>query len=632
MRYSVRQIRLGILFLCTSAGTFCTSTGMLFAQPTAEDALALKPMQADAEYDTPTGDEIAKCTIRSVNKGDESAWVVYSPNGELLRRFVDTNNDSKLDMWCYCKNGIEVYRDIDADYNGKADQYRWYGMAGIRWGLDKDEDGEIDAWNTISPEETSAEVVRAIQTNDATKFSRVLLTEAEIERFGFEADVQKELIQKVKKAGEEFLAFAKRQDLVSADSKWVDFSAVRPGVIPSSLMPTKTDVVVYENVLAVVETNGKLGEVNLGTLVKVDDGWRVIDLPSSSTAGYFFSSPRTTTAMISASSGSGETVANPEMQELVAALEKVDKSLTGATAPAEKTALQQQRIETLRKLAAASEGRDRDIWLQQMIDSISSGAQTGTLPDGVKLLDQIQIELAKAENRELAAQARFAYLSAEYALTLQEKDADFAKIQDKWLSDLAEFVKDFPTETPAADAMLQLAISEEFVGNDAKAKEWYSSIVKDFPNSTFAKKAAGAVQRLDSVGRSVSIKGTTLQGRRLDVAAFRGNYVIVQYVAEWCQQCTDDVDHLQKLQKKYPKAGIISVSLDNTRQEAADYVRTHRINWPVVHEEGGLDSSLGTEMGIFTLPLTILIDKNGTVMNRNTTIAELDAELAKRFK
>ena len=47
-------------------------------------------------------------------------------------------------MWCYFLDGLEVYRDIDSNFNGKADQYRWFHTAGTRWGTDKNEDGRID--------------------------------------------------------------------------------------------------------------------------------------------------------------------------------------------------------------------------------------------------------------------------------------------------------------------------------------------------------------------------------------------------------------------------------------------------------------------------------------------------------
>ena len=54
-----------------------------------------------------------------------------------LRRHERDNN---VDQWCYYLDGLEVYRDIDSNFNKNADQYRWFHTAGTRWGVDKDED------------------------------------------------------------------------------------------------------------------------------------------------------------------------------------------------------------------------------------------------------------------------------------------------------------------------------------------------------------------------------------------------------------------------------------------------------------------------------------------------------------
>ena len=69
-------------------------------------------------------------------------------DGAVLRQFSDSNADNIVDTWSYYRGGLEVYRDIDANFNGKADQYRWFHTGGSRWGLDKNEDGKIDAWKS----------------------------------------------------------------------------------------------------------------------------------------------------------------------------------------------------------------------------------------------------------------------------------------------------------------------------------------------------------------------------------------------------------------------------------------------------------------------------------------------------
>ena len=125
--------------------------------PPADKALALRPVQSGVQIDVPPPAEIANCTVKAERHGKTSGWVVRDPHGTVLRRFLDTNADNYVDQWCYYRFGVEVYRDIDSNFNQKADQYRWFHTGGSRWGIDKNEDGKIDVWKFISPEEASEE-------------------------------------------------------------------------------------------------------------------------------------------------------------------------------------------------------------------------------------------------------------------------------------------------------------------------------------------------------------------------------------------------------------------------------------------------------------------------------------------
>ena len=92
--------------------------------PTVEQAMGLNPIQKEVEYERPEAAEVAKCAIKPEQIGGQSGWVVRNGAGEILRRFVDTNSDNFVDLWCYYDGGGEVYRDIDSNFNGSADQYR----------------------------------------------------------------------------------------------------------------------------------------------------------------------------------------------------------------------------------------------------------------------------------------------------------------------------------------------------------------------------------------------------------------------------------------------------------------------------------------------------------------------------
>ena len=148
----------------------CLPVELLAAPPSIEQALALSPVQDDVNYQTVDAAEAAECSVEDIEIDGWSGWEVIAGDGSILRRFADTDRDKKIDLWCYFDQGVEVYRDIDSDGNGKADQYRWLGTAGTRWAVDKNEDSKIDMWKQISAEEVTAELVNAVRGRNPRKF------------------------------------------------------------------------------------------------------------------------------------------------------------------------------------------------------------------------------------------------------------------------------------------------------------------------------------------------------------------------------------------------------------------------------------------------------------------------------
>jgi thiol-disulfide isomerase/thioredoxin len=610
------------------------------AQVTPEQALGLKPIQSDVDFDLPDREQAAKCTVKAKTDNGASGWVVLDPAGQLLRRFLDTNGDNRVDLWCYCKAGIEVYRDIDSNFNGKADQYRWLGTGGIRWGLDNDEDGRIDHWKMISAEEVTAEVVAALRTRDSARFGRLLPSDVEIASLGLGETQRSDVSDMVGKATSGFSEMARRQTAVTDQSIWLNFGASQPGVVPAGTDGSTKDLIVYDNVSAIVETDGKHEQIAIGTLVKVEGGWRVINLPTnigdSQTAslpgGYFFQQA----AFVRSEAVADSEGISEEIQKLIRDLESVEKALEAASSPQQLAKLNASRADVLARLVeSASNSEEREAWIRQFADSVSAAVQSGGYPDGVQRLKSLSGQLQKAAPQApVTAYVEFRYQSAKYAHQLAQPNADYAKIQDQWLTDLRDFVKAYPKGEDAAEAMLQLAVGEEFAGKTDEAITWYGRIVQQFADSTHASKAAGAKRRLESVGKSISVQGATLDGKSTSLAQYRGRTVLIHYWATWCEPCKQDMTLLKQLQAKYARQGfaLIGVNLDSDRETAVRFLQSNSLPWPHLFEPGGLDSRLATELGILTLPTMILVGKDGTVLNRNIHAAELDEELKKRLR
>lgn len=618
-----------------------SGSAALAAGPTAEQALQLQPIQADVDYQRPAAGEIAQCKIGAEKIGNATGWVVSGPNGERLRVFLDTNDDKKVDQWSYFKDGVEVYRDVDSDFNGKADQYRWLGMAGTRWGVDVDEDGKVDGWKMISAEEVSSELVEAAKTGDVDRFISLIPTQDELKSLGLTGQRAKDIADKVAKSEQAFTAWARTQKAIDNSTKWVHFGATRPGVVPAGTDGVTKDLVVYENAIAMLETGGQHGQIELGTLVRINDAWRLIGVPSGGAgASEVAASPQGSFFSVSYNGGpaaaSGNMGIGAEMQELLDQLEKLDQQMAQATSPQQREQIAMQRLEVIKKvIGAANDPEMRENWIKQLADALSGGIQTGELTKGLDQLQSLADQVEKqAPKTDLAAYVRFREMSAAYTQQFNDPKADYAKIQDAWLDKLEGFIDAYPKSADSAEAMMQLAIAHEFAGEEDDAKKWYARIRSDFEGSTLGDKANGAIRRLDAVGKPYVIRGTTLDGKKLDSSAFKGKAVLIQYWATWCEPCVEDMKVIRELQAKYGARGFqpIGVSLDSGEAEVRQFLTANRLPWPQLYQDGGLDSPYALEMGVLTLPTMILIGPDGTVISRGLHISQLDSELGKLIK
>jgi thiol-disulfide isomerase/thioredoxin len=638
------RIRRGLLF---AAAAFW----LLFQGPravdatTVADALRLTPVQPDVDYDKPAAEQINQCKLEAVENG--TAWVVLSPSGQTLRRFADTNGDKNVDQWCYFASGIEVYRDIDADFNEKADQYRWLGTAGMRWGIDQNEDGQIDMWRAISAEEVTSELVAAVRENDYARFQRLLISSEEIGSLGLSREKQAELREKAESALNRFRQVALRQKLIGRDTKWVHFGGTRPGVLPAGTDGSTRDLVIYENVLAMIERTGvtdnsRHGQLNVGSLVRVGDSWRLIDLPSgllddkanAAPDGFFLTASRV--------AASGPDVSLPEeaaserTRKLTSELDEIEKRISRGTVSArEMNQLHDQQVRVLQELAnQAGSDEERRVWIRQLADTVSGAVQTNAYANGARVLQSLATSVAA--DRELAAYVKFRDMSTDYTVQLQNPNADIAKVQEEWLARLEAFVKEYPASDDAPEAMLQLAVAEEFAGNDAKANGWYRQITAADADELLKRKAQGAILRLNSVGKPIRLTGPVVNAgsRPLDLAALRGKIVVVHFWATWCEPCKEDIKALRELRSRYGGRGFecVGINLDNEADAVKAFVRQNQVNWPQIHETGGLDSRLAVDFGVVTLPTMLLIDDKGHVLNRNVHVTELEQELRKRLK
>lgn len=612
------------------------------AQVTPEALLRYTPKQVDIDIEIPKAAEVAQCKVEVERKGKTSGYVLLGPSGQVLRRFMDADGNGDVDQWSYFQHGIEVYREVDTNQNKKADQYRWLNLGGSRWGIDANEDGQIEAWKSLSAAEASRVAIQAMVTGDAALLQSLMITTADLRTLGVNSGLAAKLVASAEAAPLEARAIVSKSKVLSAKSKWMRFDAQMPGVIPADEGKAEGDLFVYENAMVVVEPGPAL--IQIGEMIRVGEVWKLTKAPApiegdsiSITAGGLLMQP-----MLASAANDLVTAPSPEIQKLIEDLQKLDQNQPqlGVATQSQLAAYNKSRADMLMRLVSLAGTEDeKNQFLKQCVDGIAAAVQTDTFPEGLGRLKQIEASLQQTGNRSAVLPfVTYRRIMSDYSVAMKAAtEADQrAKVQENWLKSLEEFVTENAGADDVGEAMLQIAVAAEFSGKLDDAKGWYTKLVQTKSVMTQADKARGAIRRLDMKGKPFTLAGASLTGGQINTAAYRGKTLLVFYWATWCQPCQQDLPALRALYQQYQSRGfeVVGVCLDvpigTPEQQAAQlkqYVTANKVPWPQMYEPGGLDSAPAVSYGIISLPTMFLVDDKGLVVSRNSSVEELKSVL-----
>lgn len=619
----------GGLFLTLAA----TSTTQVQAQVSPAVILNYKPIQKDVDYDTPAADQAAKCKLESIREGKATGYLLLDPQGLVLRRFMDTNADGKIDQFQYYKQGLEVYRDKDTDGDEKNDEFRWVNTGGTRWGVDADGDGRINSWKKISAEEASREAIRAMISGDEQALLAVLINVDDTRKLELTSEISGKLTESVGDPRGKVRQAVAGSKVLTPKSQWMRFdtSMLMPNLIPGGSGKSLQDIEVYENVMAIVDNEGQSGFVQIGEMVRVGDVWKLTQIPKPvegekfEAEGGLLLQPSVGAAAAALAGG-----LSPEVQDLLQQMRQLDEAMQKNPQPKPED-LSKYNVDRAKILSnLANKADDKELWMRQLLEHISAATQMAAYPNGIEQLTAYEQHLRKEKvDPTLVAFATWQRILADYHVKLQKAaQADRAKVQEQWLKTLDAYVKEFPKAENAADALLQVAITHEYNGSPSdlvQAQAYYGLVVKDYGDSPTGARAKGALRRMTSQGKPLALIGQKLGGGSIDLAAYKGRTVLVLYWATWCQPCIADLPQIQELYKTHRAAGfeVVGVCLDEPGAPIQEHIQQYKIEWPHIHEPGATLGRPAIEYGVVTLPTMLLADKEGKIVLSNATVEDL---------
>ena len=107
---------------------------------------------------------------------------------------------------------------------------------------------------------------------------------------------------------------------------------------------------------------------------------------------------------------------------------------------------------------------------------------------------------------------------------------------------------------------------------------------------------------------------TALNGMAWNLARMRGDIVLVNFWASWCEPCRQELPQLQQLYERHSDDGLVVVGVsDEDPGKTRQFLEEHGIGYPSLHDDAG---SVMQSYQITAIPTSLIIGRDGQLLQR----------------
>jgi thiol-disulfide isomerase/thioredoxin len=228
--------------------------------------------------------------------------------------------------------------------------------------------------------------------------------------------------------------------------------------------------------------------------------------------------------------------------------------------------------------------------------------------DDSGLFKEIDAVLAHTKNPKLKIEGALHKARVKLDLAARGASPDVPEVE--------EFLK-FAPKDPRGALLLSRVVP---LTRDQRARaDLEDRIVRQFPDTYFARAILGVRRRPESIGKPVELAFTdAIKGSPVSIKNLKGKVVVIDFWATWCGPCVAEMPKMKELYAQYHDQGVefIGVSLDQPKEKGGldslkKFIKENEIPWPQYYQGNYWESEFSTSWGINSIPRMFVVDQEG---------------------
>ena len=177
---------------------------------------------------------------------------------------------------------------------------------------------------------------------------------------------------------------------------------------------------------------------------------------------------------------------------------------------------------------------------------------------------------------------------------------------DKFVQGAWALAKDYPNEANGYQDIMAATEDYEYLGQPDEAKKLAKKLINSNAPEDFKIWATGFLNRINSIGKPVSLQFMAVDGRDVDLAKMKGKVVLVDF---W--EDDEELPQIKAAYNKFHQQGfdVIGIYCYTDTKRMNQVMEEYDLPWPQFFD--GQNGKFTQSFGIDGIPHMFLVDKKG---------------------